>query len=146
MDAQAQYQYRHSELTYTDDGQLERFGDAYQYQYSGGKLIVKTVDEEEYTFEYNDNLPQDVSGMRTYDANGCLVKILNDDGSYIEYKYQKLELSEEDLQRHYTQQQSWLAPSDTSWIRIAFADPLCSVISVPTDPRLLVTPVTEYNK
>ena len=132
-------------LTYTEDGQLKSF-DGCQYQYEDGKLVAMDIGDTKMEFGYDGTTPQDPSGKRTYDEKGCLVKVLNNDGTYTEYEYQKLELSEEDALRHYTQQHSWLDPTATIWIRINYLDPVASVISVPTDPHMTVFPVTEYYK
>lgn len=130
---------------YTQDGQLQSLHGV-DYQYEDGKLVAQIAGDLKWEFRYDGTTPVDLSGERTYDENGCLVKVINQDGTYTEYEYKKLSLSEKDVQRHYNQQQSWLEPTSTNWIRLSYLDPVTSAIIVPTEPSITVSPVVEYYK
>lgn len=135
-----------TELKYTEDGQLKKFGGSVSYSYDDGKLVKKVEGESLYKFKYDGDTPKDVSGKRIYDENGCLIKVLSADGGYTEYEYQELELSEEDVRRHFAQQRSWLNPAAPDWASSSWLDALGYVIPLPNDPRQLVWPVTDYMK
>ena len=51
-----------------------------------------------------------------YDNNGCLVEKRNADGSYIEYEYQKLTLTAEQMQAHCRQQQIMTGVHWRDWL------------------------------
>ena len=122
--------YSDDRLTYTDAGLLLSFGEDYTYEYDGDKLIK--IDElgESCSFSYNGDIPQDQSSKRIYDGNGCLVKQFHEDGSYTEYDYMELTLSEADTLRYRRQQQIYLSPIGR-WLALSYYEPLDFTLPVP---------------
>lgn len=135
-----------ADVEYSDDGLLLSFGDDYEYEYDGDRLVKKVAGEDEYAFNYNGDVPEDEDGNLIYDKNGCLSRVNHDDGTYTEYEYLKLELSEEDALRHRRQQQAFFSGTDMDWLSLSYYDPLALTLPVPVNPRLLVWPVTEYKR
>lgn len=143
-------------LEYNEDHQLIRStsGDTkvQEYHYDNGKLV--RIDSE-YTFTYDGD--QLKSGLHTgsdgegntvttellYDENGCLIKRIEPDGSYTEYEYTQLNLSDEELLQHQRHQQMMLARTyDTIWANHNFNEQQNLLLPVPPDPVLFMNPQT----
>lgn len=147
VDVEANEQY-YAQVEYSDDGLLLSYGDEYTYKYEDDQLVKQESPAGTFSFTYNGDVPQDKDGKLFYDDNGCLIKQIHEDGTYTEYSYVELELSEEEALRYHRQQQIFVSTVRyySEWPLLSSYDPLTYTLQMPLHPVLLVEPVTEFRR
>lgn len=126
-----------------------------------GKMVCKEVYDEEsaektvYTFHYDGNqiasaeaVVLNSAGKQTdswecrYDPNGCLVEKRNEDGSRIEYEYQKLTLTAQQMKAYCRQQQITNGTHWQDWLFQGDGTNVSTHFPIPAHPMLNAGPET----
>lgn len=126
-----------------------------------GKMVCKEVYDEEsaektvYTFYYDGKQIESAeavvlnsAGKQTdswecrYDPNGCLVEKRNEDGSRIEYEYQKLTLTAQQMKAHCRQQQIINGSHWQDWLCQWNGTAVSHYFPIPAHPILNAGPKT----
>lgn len=110
---------------YIYDGKnLVAIGDEYEFRYDGKKLVSGKGPDGDYTF----------------DKNGNLTEVAQENGETIRYEYKKLRLSKSDAAAYYQQlllQLSFVHPAGGGIMPSQFG---MRIMAIPTHPELLANP------